>query len=89
VPARVFHSAPQIELDMAKKPNPKPESILYNVHYEDGSQTSNRRVPGNLLKELDSELQIQAFIEQQDREIAERSGRPRGAIKSIERVRDR
>lgn len=72
---------------MAKKPNPKPESILFNVTYEDGSQTSNRRVPGNLLKELDSELQIQAFIEEQDREIAERSGRPRGPIKSIERVR--
>jgi hypothetical protein len=87
VPARVFHSANQIERDMAKKPNPKPESILYNVFYEDGSQTSNRRVPGNLLKELDSELQIQAFIEQQDREIGERSGRPRGPIKSIERVR--
>ena len=72
---------------MPKKPNPKPESVLFNVLYEDGSQTSNRRVPGNLLGLLDSDDQIQAFIEQQDREIGERSGRPRGAIASIEKVR--
>lgn len=72
---------------MAKKPNPKAESVLYNVLYEDGSQTSNRRVPGHLVGMLDADEQIQAFIEQQDREIAERSGRPRGAIASIEKVR--
>lgn len=72
---------------MAKKPNPKPESILFNVMYEDGSQTSNRRVPGHLLGQLDSVEQIQSFIEKQDREIGERSGRPRGAIATIEKVR--
>lgn len=72
---------------MAKKPNPKPESVLFNVLYEDGSQTSNRRVPGHLLSLLDADTQVQAFIEQQDREIAERSGRPRGPIASIEKVR--
>ncbi len=72
---------------MAKKPNPKPESVLFNVFYEDGSQTSNRRVPGHLLTLLDADEQIQSFIEQQDREIAERSGRPRGPIASIEKVR--
>jgi hypothetical protein len=72
---------------MAKKPNPKPESVLFNVVYEDGSQTSNRRVPGHLLGALDADAQIQAFIEQQDREIGERSGRPRGPIASIEKVR--
>ena len=72
---------------MAKKPNPKAENVLYNVYYEDGSQTSNRRVPGHLVTMLDADEQIQAFIEQQDREIAERSGRPRGPISSIEKVR--
>ncbi len=72
---------------MAKKPNPKPEMALFNVLYEDGTQTSNRRVPGHLLSQLDADDQIQAFIESQDREIAERSGRPRGPIKSIEKVR--
>ena len=72
---------------MAKKPNPKPESVLFNVFYEDGSQTSNRRVPGTLIGQLDADEQIQAFIEKQDREIGERSGRPRGAISTIEKVR--
>ena len=72
---------------MPKKPNPKPEMVLFNVLYEDGTQLSNRRVPGNLLGLLDAQEQIQAFIETQDREIAERSGRPRGPIKSIERVK--
>ena len=72
---------------MPKKPNPKPESILFNVFYEDGSQTSNRRVPGHLLGLLDSEDQIQSFIEKQDQEIGERSGRPRGPIASIDKVR--
>jgi hypothetical protein len=72
---------------MAKKPNPKPESVLFNVFYEDGSQTSNRRVPDHLLKGLDSEQRIQAFIEDQDQEIGRRSGRPRGAIAKIEKAR--
>jgi hypothetical protein len=72
---------------MAKKPNPKPQHAFFNVTYEDGSQTSNRRVPDTLLEMLDADDQIQAFIEAQDREIAERSGRPRGPIASIEKVR--
>ena len=72
---------------MAKKPNPKPEMVMFNVVYEDGAQLSNRRVPGTLLSELDSEDQIRAFIEAQDRDIAERSGRPRGPIKTIARVK--
>ena len=72
---------------MAKKPNPKPEMVTFDVVYEDGTQLSNRRVPGNLLAMLDKDDQIRAFIEAQDREIAERSGRPRGPIKTIERSR--
>ena len=72
---------------MPKKPNPKPESVLFNVTYEDGSQTSNRRVPGDLVARFDAEAQILAYLEQQDRDIAERSGRPRGPIASIDKVR--
>ncbi len=72
---------------MAKKPNPKPQSAFFNVTYEDGTQTSNRRVPDNLLGMLDADEQIQSFIEAQDRDIAERSGRPRGPIASIDKVR--
>lgn len=72
---------------MAKKPNPKPEMVLFDVVYDDGSQLSNRRVPGMLTAELDADEQIRAFLEAQDREIAERSGRARGAIKTITRCR--
>ena len=72
---------------MPKKPNPKAETAFVNVFYKDGSQTSNRRIPGNLLQMLDSEDQIQAYIEAQDREIGERSGRPRGEVESIERIK--
>ena len=40
---------------MAKKPNPKQESVLFDVSYEDGSQTSNRRVPSDLVGLFDSD----------------------------------
>jgi hypothetical protein len=69
-----------------KKPNPKAEFVLFNVFYEDGSQTSNRKVPSELLGGLDGDTPAQDAIEEQDREIAERSGRSRGPIKSIERA---
>ena len=73
---------------MARKPKSaaKSEFTLFNVIYEDGSQSSNRRVPTSELGGLDGDAPARAIIESQDREIAERSGRPRGAIKSIKRV---
>jgi len=69
-----------------KKPIGKPQFALFNVMYEDGSQTSNRRVPAELIGTLDGDEPILTFIIEQDREIAERSGRSRGAVKSFERV---
>lgn len=69
-----------------KKPNPKAEFVMFNVLYEDGTQTSNRRVPGEILGGLDGDEPALAAIELQDREISERSGRSRGPIKSIERA---
>ncbi len=72
---------------MSKKPNPKSETAQFDVVYEDGSQLSNRRVPATLLSGLDHEALIREFIEKQDHDIAERSGRPRGPIKSIVRSR--
>ncbi|WP_072394106.1 hypothetical protein [Hyphomicrobium sp. CS1GBMeth3] len=69
-----------------KKPNPKAEFVLFNVTYEDGSQTSNRRVPGDILGGLEGDEPARAAIEAQDRDIEERSGRTRGAIKSIARA---
>jgi hypothetical protein len=73
---------------MAKKPgtNPKGEFAFFNVVYEDGSQRSNRRVPAELLGGLEGDEPARGFIMEQDREIAEKSGRPPLAIKEIERV---
>lgn len=61
------------------------EFVLFDVLYEDGGRTSNRRVPSHLVGGLDGEGPIRAFIEAQDREIAEMSGRPRGPIKTLSR----
>jgi hypothetical protein len=73
---------------MAKKPgtNPKGEFAFFNVVYEDDSQRSNRRVPAELLGGLDGDEPARAFIREQDREIAEKSGRPQLEIKSLSRV---
>lgn len=69
-----------------KKPMARTEFVLFNVTYEDGTQTSNRKVPGEILGGLEGDAPAVGIIEEQDREIAERSGKPRGPIKSIERV---
>ena len=70
---------------MAKKPgsNPKGEFVFFDVIYEDGSQRSNRRVPAELLGGLEKDEPARGFIIEQDREIAEKSGRAPLAIKSI------
>ena len=68
------------------KPTAKADFVLFNVLYEDGSQTSNRKVPGDILGGLEGDEPARAVIEAQDREISERSGRPRGPIKTISRA---
>jgi hypothetical protein len=68
---------------MAKKPTAKSEFVLFDVLYEDGSRRSNRRVPGELLGGLDGDEPARKVIEQQDREIAEKSGQPPLRIKSL------
>jgi hypothetical protein len=70
---------------MRAKPARAPEFVLFDVVYEDGSQRSNRRVPGAVLGGLDGDAPARAAIEQQDREIAERSGRAPLEIKTIRR----
>ena len=68
---------------MAKKPTAKSEFVLFDVLYEDGSRRSNRRVPGELLGGLDGDEPARKVIEQQDHEIAEKSGQPPLHIKSL------
>ena len=59
--------------------------VLFDVVYQDGSRTSNRKVPSAELGGLDGDDPARTFIEAQDRTIAERSGNPRGPIKTIAR----
>src|SRR5262249_21977192 len=44
--------------------------VLFYVRYEDGTQTSNRRVPAAELGGLDGDLPAKAIVEMQDRKIA-------------------
>jgi hypothetical protein len=69
-----------------QKPTAKPEHVLFDVLYEDGTMTSNRKVPSSVLGGLEGDGPARAVIEAQDREIAERSGRSRASIKSITRT---
>ena len=73
---------------MPKRPgtNPKYEFQFFDVVYEDGSQRSNRRVPSELLGGLDKDEPARGYIIEQDREIAEKSGRSTMRIKAIRRA---
>jgi hypothetical protein len=59
--------------------------VLFDVVYEDGSRTSNRRVPSSVLGGLDGDEPAREVIEEQDRAIAEKSGGPPLRIKTISR----
>jgi hypothetical protein len=72
-----------------KKPQVANGFVLFDVIYEDGTQTSNRRVPASELGGLDGDEPARAIIEAQDRDIAEKSGMSRGRIKSIARAKKR
>lgn len=70
---------------MANKKRVPAAFVAFDVVYQDGSRSSNRRVPGSILTGLDGDLPATAAIEDQDRAIARQSGRPRPAIRSIAR----
>ena len=70
-----------------KKPKGKSANyVMFNVTYEDGSVTSNRRVSRDLLDESfgDSLMDLaMTAIQDQDNEIARRAKQRRAKIKSI------
>ena len=75
---------------MAKKRQQVANSfVLFDVLYEDGTQSSNRKVPAADLGGLDGDAPARTFIEMQDRKISEVSGMSRGRIKTIVRSRKR
>ncbi|HJU20349.1 MAG TPA: hypothetical protein VJ770_28170 [Stellaceae bacterium] len=68
---------------MRKKKPAETGFIFYDVVYEDGSRSSHRKVPTAELDPFDRTGSVRALLEQQDRKIAEASGKPRGPIKSF------
>lgn len=69
---------------MAKNKNTGgPAFLLFDVIYEDGTRSSNRRILTADIDPLERERSVRASIELQDLKIAEASGRTRGPIKSV------
>jgi hypothetical protein len=68
---------------MALKKRSLTTFVAFDVIYEDGTRSSNRKVPGSALGGLDGDAPAKTIIEAQDREIALASGRPRGPIKQV------
>ena len=60
---------------MPRKPGLNSEFVMFDVTYEDGSQRSNRKVPRELLDGIDGDKAAYGFVIEQDREIAEKSGK--------------
>ena len=65
------------------------EFVLFDVLYEDGSRTSNRKVPASEVSGVDGDLSAKTYIEGLDRQIVEISGKPQSSIKSVTRARRR
>lgn len=76
---------------MARRPGARriEESVFFDVLYEDGTQTSNRKVPSSELDSIEGDQAAKLYLEKQDRKIAEMSGKPRGPIKSVTRANRR
>jgi hypothetical protein len=70
---------------MPRKPGRNSEYVLFDVIYEDGTLRSNRKVPRELTGGHEGDKPAHGFLIEQDREIAEKSGRPTAKIKTIRR----
>jgi hypothetical protein len=70
-----------------KRSASKTTPALFNIVYEDGALSSNRKVPLDALNGIDDDAAARAFLEAQDRDIALKSGRPRGRIKTLTRLK--
>lgn len=59
--------------------------VLFNILYDDGSQSSNRKVPTGTV-DIGDKAAVKAFLEADDRRLAQLSGKTRGDIKSVTKV---
>ena len=64
-----------------------PAFVMFDVVYEDGTLSSNRRIPGEVLEDIFSNDPARAYIEKQDSKIAGQSGIKKPKIKSVTRVK--
>lgn len=58
--------------------------VLFDVTYEDGSRSSNRRVDRAIAESYEGPKAVKAALEEQDRVTADRAQRPPLSIKSIQ-----
>jgi hypothetical protein len=70
---------------MAMKSRASTSFVMFDVVYEDGTRSSNRKVSASVLAGLDGDEPARGIVEAQDREIATASGRARSVVKSIVR----
>ena len=70
---------------MARKKTGDGDFVVFDIVYQDGSLSSNRKIPKGELDPFEPDASAKAIIEAQDRKIAALSGRPRGPITSIKR----
>jgi hypothetical protein len=75
---------------MSRKKQPvASEFIFFDVLYDDGTRTSNRKVASADVQEWNFDESVRTALEAQDREIRERSGRARGTIQTVTRAATR
>ena len=59
--------------------------VFFDVFYEDGSRASNRKVPAAMVGGLDGDAPAKTFVMDQDRKIAELSGKAPREIARLSR----
>jgi hypothetical protein len=75
---------------MARKKPINTEFATFDVIYQDGTLSSNRKIPLAELEGFEEEEgTAKALIEAQDRKIAALSGRSRGPVKTLSRTPNR
>jgi len=67
------------------KPKAGSATVLFDVFYEDGGRSSNRKVPGSVVDGPDGDAPARRHIEVQERQIAEKSGIPPRRIERLVR----
>jgi len=71
---------------MAKKTKAEPDNfVMFDVTYEDGTKSSRRKINAVGLQKDEIEDFARTEIMNQDRKIAEMSGKSRGNIKALDR----